>query len=466
MITLVYFAALAIACLVAVSNWRQAVYFAIVLDFLRDPVRKLDPNESVLITVSILGLWAVITLSAWISSRQQIMLAFRQHPKIFKAIQALALALVPGCALSIMLYPGGHKMVLLGVISYLAPFAGILLGYLIALNPKDIRGLLQTYCIVNGFALIGVVAEFMQMGWPGLGGMKGMEWIRYTDNGIVHMIGGWYRSPDIMGLHAAQVVMFSMTLTIQKPKSERLLWIGLAFFGCVCLLLSGRRKMLGMPFVFISTMVLLSYFRRIIRVQTIAVPLIATALLFGGVFLVATEEYVATEYTNYASTLFSDGVTRYQQLVGGSVAGTIVQSGVMGEGIGTATQGAYHLINKSDQKKFGWQEDGVSRVFRELGIFGVLFVLLAGVLICQALVSAVERVPASWHGSMLQLCLIAIVVANFSSFTISHQQFSGDPPSALLVLLLLGIVLGVTTVSEMRSQQRRKTASNARKSVV
>ena len=124
------------------------------------------------------------------------------------------------------------------------------------------------------------------------------------------------------------------------------------------------------------------------------------------------------------------------------------------------------MINKSDQKKFGWQEDGVSRVFRELGIFGVLFVLLAGVLICQALVSAVERVPASWHGSMLQLCLIAIVVANFSSFTISHQQFSGDSPSALLVLLLLGIVLGVTTVSEMRSQQRRKTASNARKSVV
>ncbi|WP_146519108.1 hypothetical protein [Stieleria varia] len=429
---------------------------AILLDFLRDPVRKMDPSESVLITISVLGLWAVITVSAWMRSRNQIQIAFREHPRVFSAIRYLAIAMIPGSILSLALYQGGYKMVGLGVISYLAPFAGILLGYLISRRPKDISGFMMFYCIVNGIALTGVIAEYSGANWPALGGLRGMEWIRYSGQETVKLIGGLYRSPDIMGLHAAQVVMFSLTLAIQKSRRQSPIWIVLALFGCLCLLLSGRRKMLGMPLVFLAVLALLTYIRKITRVQAIVVPIVAAAALIGGVFLVATDEYVGTEYMNFAGTLFTSGVERYQEVVVGSVQGTIIQSGVLGEGIGTATQGSYHLMQhdrRQGRNRFssgGWQEDGVSRIFRELGLFGVIFVVLSAWSLIRAIMSAVQRVPASWHGAVAQLCMISIVVANLASFTVSHQQFSGDPPSALLVLIVLGIAFGVTSIAKAR----------------
>ena len=37
--------------------------------------------------------------------------------------------------------------------------------------------------------------------------------------------------------------------------------------------------------------------------------------------------------------------------------------------------------------------------------------------------------------------LLAVVVGDAASYTISHQQFSGDPVSALLVTLMIGMIL-------------------------
>lgn len=469
MITMFYFALLAASCLLALADWRKAIYPAIFLDFLRDPVRKLDPGEPVTITISVLALWGVITLSAWVQSRQQIQLAIREHPKVIAAFRLLVIALVPGCILSLLMYAGGYKMVALGVVSYLAPFAGILLGYLISMQPKEVGGFLKFYCLVNGVALIGVIGEYLRLEWPALGGLRGVDWIRYSDDGVVDLIGGWYRSPDIMGLHAAQVVMFSLTLAIQSSRRQSPFWLALAIFGSICLLLSGRRKMLGMPLVFFASLVLLSYVRKIVRIHAIVVPIVAAAALIAGLYLVATEDYVATEYMNFASTLFTEGANRYQEVVAGSIASTIAQSGVVGEGIGSATQGAYHLMNQSGDGSFGgiqgtwakggWQEDGVSRVFRELGVFGVLFVLIAGWMMTTAIWNAIKRVPPHWHGALAQLCLISIVVANLASFTVSHQQFSGDPPSALIVLVLMGMALGVTSIARSRGMTGKQTKS-------
>ncbi|MCD0462997.1 hypothetical protein [Roseiconus lacunae] len=462
MIPIAYLGCLGIACLVALTDWRRAIYWAIALDFLRDPVRKLTPDEPVLITVSVLGLWAIITAAAWSQSHQEISRAMREHSKIMYAFRLLLIAIIPGCVLSLVMYPGGYKMMILGVVSYLAPFAGIVLGYLISLRPKELGKIFQFYCIVNGIALVSVIGEYCQLGWPGFGGMRGMHWIRYSDGEIVQLIAGWYRSPDIMGLHAAQVVMFSLTLALHQQKHKSPFWILLAIFGCLCLLLSGRRKMLGMPLVYAASLVLLCYWRKILRFQRVIVPVAMMAMLLGGIFLVATDRYVSSEYTNFAGTLFTRGAARYQELVGGSVQQTVAQSGVIGTGIGTATQGAYHLVN---QKGMGsWQEDGVSRVFRELGIFGVVFVVVAGVYLLRGVSDAVTVVPRNWHGAMSQLSFVAIVIANLASFTVSHQQFSGDPASGIIVLLLLGMSLGIGTLARLTFRSPRRPQVSIRHS--
>ena len=440
MITYGYFALLGLSCLLALSNWRKAVYAAIALDFLRDPVRKLDQGESVLITVSVLGLWGVIMISAWGKSQREIHEFFRFNPRLLQAFRLLLLAILPGCVISLIFYSGGYRLVALGLVSYLAPFAGVLLGVLFAKDPVQMERVLRFYCVVNGIALTSVIAEYTKVDLPALGGMRDMNWIRYSGSEIVNLIGGFYRSPDIMGLHAAQVVMFSMILATRRNQGLSIGWLALALFGSLCLLLSGRRKMLGMPLVFMAATAFFCYLRGIRYTQFAAMPVIALSAAAAGVYLVGTDDFVADEYTNFATTLFTDGVSRSQQIVAGSVASTLSQSGVIGSGIGSATQGAYHV---SDGPKMGWQEDGVSRLFKELGIIGVVLAAFAITSAIRAVTLAVRRTPRASLHSLFQLMLIAVVVANAASFMISHQQYSGDPPSAIIVLMVLGMGLSV-----------------------
>lgn len=450
MITYGYFALLGLACLVALSNWRQAVYFAILLDFLRDPVRKLDPNESVLITVSVLALWGVITLAAWSQSQAAIRELLFDNPRIYKAFRLLVLATLPGIVIAMIFYSEGYKLVALGTVSYLAPSAGVLLGILFASHPTDISRLLRFYCIVNGIALSGVLLEYYDFSVPALGGLRGMNWIRYSGTEIVDLIAGFYRGPDIMGLHAAQVVMFSLILTVQSRNGLSPGWVLLAFFASFCLLLSGRRKMLGMPLVFVAAFGLFCYLRGVPRFQYFVIPIAGLGVASAGIFLVATDNFVADEYTNFASTLFTEGSERSQEIVIGSVLSTLSQTGILGGGIGSATQGAYHVRSgqAANELRAGWQEDGVSRLFRELGLIGVAFVIASGVTLIRAIVDSVRQLHRDDRFGYFQLLLLSSVVANLASFMISHQQYSGDPPSALLVLFVLGMALSLPTIRE------------------
>lgn len=441
---------LGLACLIALSNWRQAVYLAILLDFLRDPVRKLDADGSVLITVSILGLWGVITLAAWTQSRSMIREVLSDNPKLYNAFQLLVFATLPGIAISMAFYAEGYKLVALGTLSYLAPSAGVLLGLLFASHPTEITRMLRFYCVVNGIALVGVLFEYGNYAVPAMGGLRGMNWIRYSGAEVVDLIAGFYRSPDIMGLHAAQVAMFSLVLTIQARKGVTWGWVLLAFFAGFCLLLSGRRKMLGMPLVFAAAFGFFCYLRGIRRFQYVLVPVVSLGAAAIGVYLVATNDFVGDEYTNYATTLFSEGAERSQEIVFGSVLSTLNQTGVLGGGIGSATQGAYHLRGGQggNELRTGWQEDGVSRLFRELGLIGVIFVIASAIALVGGITDSVRQLDIGDRLSYLQMSLLAVVVANLSSFIISHQQYSGDPPSALLVLFVLGMALSIPAIRE------------------
>ncbi len=116
----------------------------------------------------------------------------------------------------------------------------------------------------------------------------------------------------------------------------------------------------------------------------------------------------------------------------------------MGDGLGSATQGRYDAGVRTTRR--GWQEDGASRLFKELGLVGVLLVGIAAVLFAQALIRAVKLTPP-WHSvADRQLCLLSLVLANLCCFIASHQVYSGDPASSLFVVLLLGMVFGLPRI--------------------
>lgn len=442
MITSVYYASLVFACLFAWANWRRAIYLAVLLDFLRDPVRKLDSDESVRITVSILAVWGVIAFAAWSQSQREIRRGLKVNPLLIHAFRLLLLATIPGCIVALLLYQEGYKMVALGLVSYLAPTAGVVLGLVLPKNREDITNLLKFYSIINGAALIGVIAEFQQWPLPALGGLRGMNWIRYSGDEIVDLIGGFYRSPDIMGLHAAQVVMFSLILTVNRPRRFSVIWLSLAVFSSLCLLLSGRRKMLGIPLVWAALLGIFCYLRRIRLMSGIFVPMVTLGAAAGGVYFLTTEKLVGDEYANYSQTLFTDGVARTRAIVVGSLQSTFLQSGLLGSGIGCVTQGNHHVVKEGARN--AWQEDGASRLLKELGAAGLLFILMSLWYLGKAIWAAISRVPHDGTLPLFQLMLLCAVIANGMSFLISHQQYSGDPPSALIVLLVLGMFFAVS----------------------
>jgi hypothetical protein len=456
LVSTLYYGLLVLCCLVALADWRRGIYGAIVIDFLRDPVRKLDPAEPVLITLTVLLLWGVISIAAWSQSQGQIRAFLSVNPYLLVAFRLLVWSMIPGCIMAAALYAEGYKLIALGLVSYLAPAAGVLLGAAFARQPHEIFPLLRFYCLLNGLALVGVVLEYADINAPALGGLRGMNWVRYSGDEVVRLIGGFYRSPDIMGLHAAQVVIFCMILTTNSARGIDWKWLVLACFAGVCLLLSGRRKMLGIPLVFLALLTLFCHLRKMKRFRMTVVPPICGAMAVSGILMLATDPIIATEYTNYASTLVTEGAFRARTILEGSTRSTLAQSGIFGSGIGSATQGTYHLQSSLTG---GWQEDGVSRLFRELGLIGVVLVVFAATIVARGVLPVVKQVPNQSYLALLQLMLFAAVLANLSSFLISHQQFSGDPASALIVLLLFGIALSLPQFVKSEAFRNKRVAS-------
>ena len=150
------------------------------------------------------------------------------------------------------------------------------------------------------------------------------------------------------------------------------------------------------------------------------------------------------EHQDYLATTMNDVAPRLKENVAGGVVETLRQSGLIGSGLGVATQGAQHFAVEA--RRDVWQEDGISRLFKELGIPGVLLALCAAII---AVRGCYQEVAQQKHLPLIELqgLVIALVFANFASFVASHQHFSGDPPNALWVLLFVGTFLGLLSLN-------------------
>ncbi|MEQ9411985.1 MAG: hypothetical protein RIK87_30015 [Fuerstiella sp.] len=438
----IWYCCVVLACLIALADWRRGLYAGILIDVLRDPIRKLIPEQPVVVTLSGSVVWLVIVAVAAFARRNDLRTLFRNYPGVRTAVHLLIIALLPAFGISAISYHRGWLMATIGAASYVIPMLGIVAGFALCRTEESILGLLRCYVIVNAIMLISVPMEYLKMEIPALGGIDAV-WIRYRPGVIVDLMCGWYRSPDSMGLHAAHVIMFSLLLAIRKRSNARPLWIVSAVWAAFCVLLSGRRKMIGIPLVFVATFLLLGMMYRVARVSRLAgVSLLAAAL--GGavtVYFWSTDE--ASDYTDYATSLFTEGGERANALIVSGTITTLKQSGIIGAGLGTATQGRHYANVQTSRSARGWQEDGISRLFLEFGVPGVLLLFCSLCLVIGAIAKSMRLLPPRSSQILLQLGLIGIICGDAASYAISHQQFSGDPVSALLVTMMIGMVLGL-----------------------
>lgn len=442
MIEVLYYAAVATAITAALSDWRRGMYLALFFEALRDPVRKISDRHSVLVTIAAGMVWAAVLLGCSRKLGPRLFAVLRHIPYLRNATTCLFVALAPAVGVSSVLYSGGYRVAIVGFASYTLPILGMAVGYHMARKPENIWRLLRYYCVVNVVVLTGTFLEFYKIDVPGLGSVPDQngvvfKWIRYEPGYIVDLMCGFYRSPDVMGLHAANVAMFSALLSLQPRIRFRWLWIGLIVFSGFCLMLSGRRKMIGMFVVFAVVYVGLRLRQSgATRVIPILSAIGAVAVMVFGVMSGGED---TSEYATYAQTTITASGSRLHDNVFVGVLDSLQQTGILGIGLGTATQGRYYA--EADVTAKTWQEDGISRIFAEMGLFGALFSAAAAYYFMRGAYAAYIMVPSGTAVRELQIGMIGVVLATGASFIVSHQAFSGDPCALLFAAFLFGVML-------------------------
>ena len=457
MLETLYYAGVATAFFAALGDWRKGLFLCLFFEALRDPVRKISDGNSVVITVAAGLIWAAVFLGASRRYGPRLFFALRQLPSLRNAVTCLFVGLFPGVLVSSFAYAGGYRVAIIGFASYTLPILGMSVGFHLPRRPEDVWRLLRFYCVINAIVLTGTIFEFYEFDklfdMPGLGGIK-MDWLRYEPGYIVKLMCGFYRSPDVMGLHAANITMFGALLSLRPNSRYRWLWISLMTFAGYCLMLSGRRKMIGMIVVF-AVIYLGLRFRQYGASRLL--PAFAALIAIGVVVVAAMSGGDGTsDYVNYAGTTLTKGGDRLNDNVIEGTLWTMEQSGILGSGLGTVTQGRYYA--DADVTARTWQEDGVSRVFAEMGIFGAVFCIAAIQFFLKGCYIAYKMVPTNHRVRELQIGMIAAVLATGASFIVSHQAFSGDPCALLFVSLMAGIMLSgpIQVIREMVEAEERE----------
>ena len=366
MIQLLFLTYVAISSAVAFSNWRLGIYLMLIAGMLQDPVRKLMPGAPGIMVLAFVPIF--IALCANLFSRGSSWPRFLSaNPWLAPKLSFFGLALMLAFVVLLVNYGlGVWKVAVIGLIGYAFPLIAVAVGYWFAQNVTTLKRLILFYCVATAVLLIGGLLESWNVfpQWRALGtDALGMTWIRHVPGYIVQLTSGFYRSPDLMGWHAALLVMFSLMMTLySKSPMARMLWVGLVVWGVVIVLISGRNKMIFMPAIFVSTVgVAYLYKGNVARSMT----MILTGVLAVGLFWATnTQLQLDEEYIMYVGEGSSTATERVKSHGIVSLWSTYQQSGFFGEGLGSASTGA----------RFGgasgirtWQESGTSKLLVELG---------------------------------------------------------------------------------------------------
>jgi len=437
---LVYGFLLLIVCsaIVALVDWRRALFLWVIVGALQDPLRKITPGAPAYFVLSTVPIWgaaivALFTLEPgpWTAFR-------RRFARLSSVMIVCLISLVPPALMSATYGTGSWKLTLLGVFSYGSLFLGFLIGYVYPRNTGDLRKFLGFYCLVTAITLIGVPLEYLGVGkWGGMLGTTAMgyEWVRYRGYYIVRMVAGFYRSPDVMGWHAIVMAMLSTAFALRSRGAQRWMWVGMAAWGGIGAMLCGRRKMFMMLPVFVCGMAWVHWRCRGNRrtASVVGVTLLALIVGYVGYDQIGRSVWLETYYfydtADVPGRILAHGYR--------AVRITLKKSGLFGQGLGTAVQGRRHLgVNRPRT----WQEGGLARIAVELGPIGFVCFLALGLALFLTVRDFTARLDPGSPDIALYAGLTGVFMANGATFIVSHQIF-GDPYINSLFALLVGLLL-------------------------
>jgi hypothetical protein len=441
--TILFLALMLLSVAVALVDWRRGWLLAILVGVLQDPARKLTPGTPVAMSLSMVVIYFVVIFAAQKTLQMHARDFSRRFGNVFGAVTVVLFFLVLAAVNGIFTFGlDGWKAPALSLFIYLTPIPAVILGYAYLQREEQLYGLFRFYALVTSIAMIGGPLEYMRLDWRVLGTVALHEDnLRMMTGLTIRMLSGFYRGPDIMGLHAAILTMIGMTMSL-RSRSLRRVWIwilvsGWGFFNC---LISGRRKALYMVAVFVVAF-LWRYVRRLSMPQGIAVAFLSLVMVF--VVTKVSQDETSSAYTQGAATSQGEVFDRLE----GGLQGTVEQSGIMGGGLGTATQGAYHVLSESGIAQLGWQEGGLGKLAMELGVPGLVAVAILAVAILLTMLKISKHPDVPGSSQLTRAALFGIVVANIVEFMASAQAYS-DPVLTLLAAFFVGCTFASAALDE------------------
>ncbi len=446
----IFLGIVAVSTFMSLMNWRNGLYAMILIVAIQDPVRKLTPSASGALTLAVVPVLLAITIGL-ISSQKRWWQDFKHiFPQIDKRLNLLFLTLIPAAMLSATYGPGSWLLTLFGVFSYGIIFLAILIGFYFPRSVDDIQRLMASYCLITVLLLTGAFIQYFDL-MPGsvLVGTAALDfnWIRYSDDYVVDLIAGFYRSPDIMGWHAAATVLFSFTLSLAARGSRRWGWLGICAVGIAALFFCGRRKMFYMLPVFAVSLIWMFWqanrkSKAITIVGLMAIPLIGI-IAFGD--WLSPESAFVSYYTDHAADTYSQLESHGFR----ALMTTVRQSGFFGSGLGVAAPGSHHLQVARPRV---WQESGPSRIMVELGVpgFCAMLAVVAG-LITTAWTQVKPHIRARSPIGYYAAGMFAFFFANVCSLVVSGQILA-DPFIASFLGISIGLVLSTVRFAPISEQ--------------
>jgi hypothetical protein len=440
-VLILFIAFVAFASTVALVDWRRGFILACVVGVLQDPVRKLVPGQPVFLTFSIVGVYLLIIFAVQRKMQRSLRDFSRRFPAVWGAFGVLLLFLFIGAVNGIMTFGLEYwKAPLLSLFVYLAPLPAVLIGYIYLDNEERLYRFFRFYAVLTSVALIGSVLEYYRVNSPALGMVHQVgDYIRYLPGIQIRMLSGFYRAPDIMAWHAATLTSISLGLLLRAGITVRawpwMLGIGWGFYNCM---ISGRRKAV----YYVVAFVLVFLFRYVKRLKAAEIGAFVIALGVGAFVI----HHIAS---NEESSVYTTAAVTSSDELGGRLEGgvieTIRQAGIMGAGLGVATQGVQHVLGT--EAGVSWQEGGLGKLAVELGVPGLMAAALLVFLVIQSLLRISGLPDQQWSAQVGRITLFALILANIASFMASAQTYS-DPVVTILSCFFVGCLFATVTLDE------------------
>jgi hypothetical protein len=443
MITVLFLSLVLLSVAIAITDWRRGWLLAILIGVIQDPARKLTPGAPVAMSVSIVVIYVAVIIAARVTLQQHAREYSRRFANVFGAFTIVLFFLVLAAVNGLFTFGiEGWMAPALSLFVYCAPLPAVIIGYAYLQREEQLYTLFAFYAIVTSIAMIGTPLEYFNFNWTALGtvSLAGGNY-RYLTGLEVRMLSGFYRGPDIMGLHAATLTIIGMIMSLHaRALRRRWIWILVSGWGFLNCLISGRRKALYMIAVFLIAF-LWRYLRRLSTGQFAAFAVLGILTIF--IVAKVSQDSRSSAYTEAAVTSQEEVWGRLE----GGLRGTVEQSGIMGAGLGTATQGVYHVVSATSSAQLGWQEGGLGKLAIELGVPGLLSVAILVVVMMSTMMRISRHPDVAGSSQLMRAGLFGIVVANMVEFMASAQAYS-DPVLTLLAAFFVGCLFASASLDE------------------